>query len=47
VKHYSPCTSPKKYKNLDPGKYRFKVRGIDAGGRYDLTPATDKFKVTG
>ncbi len=40
-----PCTSPKRYKNLDPGRYRFKVRGIDAGGRYDFTPARDSFKV--
>ena len=45
VETYHPCTSPKRYKNLDPGRYRFKVRGIDAGGRYDFTPARDSFKV--
>jgi hypothetical protein len=45
VKDYSSCTSPKTYRGLKPGKYRFKVRGIDAAGHYDFTPATDKFKV--
>jgi hypothetical protein len=47
LEEYHRCTSPKRYKNLDPGRYRFKVRGIDAGGRYDFTPARDSFRVLG
>jgi hypothetical protein len=44
VKQFGPCTSPRTYKDLDPGKYKFSVRAIDAAGA-DPTPAKDKFKV--
>jgi hypothetical protein len=45
VKQYAPCTSPKKYKNLDPGRYKFFVYATDAAGNADPTPDTDKFKI--
>ncbi len=47
IKQFNACTSPRKYKNLDPGKYVFKVRATDIKGNTDLTPAKDKFKVVG
>ncbi|MCD6015847.1 MAG: hypothetical protein K0R88_1931 [Solirubrobacterales bacterium] len=39
------CRSPKKLKQLDEGKHKFKVRAIDAAGNTDRTPAKDKFRV--
>ena len=45
VKQFSACTSPKKYKGLQPGKYKFEVRAVDAAGNADPTPDKDKFKV--
>jgi hypothetical protein len=45
VKRFSPCASPRKYKGLDRGKYRFQVRAIDADGNVDATPAKAKFRV--
>jgi hypothetical protein len=45
VKHFGPCASPKRYKHLDPGKYRFAVRATDQAGNTDASPAKDKFKV--
>jgi hypothetical protein len=45
LKQFKRCDSPRKYKNLDPGKYRFKVRATDAAGNADPTPAKDKFRV--
>ena len=46
VKQFGVCDSPRKYKRLDEGKFKFKVRAIDAAGNADPTPAKDKFKVT-
>ena len=43
-KPYKSCTSPKKYKNLDDGKHKLKVRGTDAD-RNRGTAAKAKFKV--
>jgi hypothetical protein len=40
-----PCSSPRKVKNLDEGKHKFKVRAVDAAGDVDPTPTKDKFKV--
>jgi hypothetical protein len=39
AKPFSPCTSPKSYGGLKPGKYTFQVRAIDAASRIDATPA--------
>ena len=36
---FSACTSPKTYRHLSPGKYRFEVRGFNSKGT-DPTPAT-------
>ena len=44
-KPYKPCQSPKKLKNLDDGKHKFKVRATDAAGNTDDSPAKAKFKV--
>ena len=42
---FKACESPRKLKNLGTGKYKFKVRAIDAAGNVDPSPAKDKFKV--
>ena len=47
VKQFNDCDSPRKYKRLDQGKFRFQVRAIDAAGNVDPTPAKDKFRVVG
>ena len=44
-KPYKPCKSPKKLKNLDDGKHKFKVRATDAVGNTDGSPAKAKFKI--
>jgi len=44
-KPFKPCSSPRKYKKLKPGKHVFKVRAIDKAGNVDPTPATRKFTV--
>jgi hypothetical protein len=36
------CSSPKTYRHLGPGSYRFEVRGVDAAGP-DPTPAERRF----
>jgi Tol biopolymer transport system component len=45
VKEFGDCDSPRKYKRLDEGKFKFSVRAIDVAGNVDLTPAKDKFQV--
>jgi hypothetical protein len=45
IRQFGDCDSPRKYKSLDEGRYRFKVRAIDAAGNVDLTPAEDRFRV--
>jgi hypothetical protein len=42
--HFRKCRSPKTYKHLPPGPYRFSVRAVGAGGT-DLTPARRSFKI--
>jgi hypothetical protein len=44
-KTYQPCTSPKKYKKLLPGRYKFFARAVDAAGHVDATPAKVKLVV--
>jgi alpha-tubulin suppressor-like RCC1 family protein len=41
---FSTCKSPKAYKSLKPGKYAFKVRGLDVVGA-DKHPAVKKFTI--
>jgi hypothetical protein len=45
LREFRLCASPRKYKNLDEGRYRFKVRAIDEAGNVDPTPAKDQFRV--
>ena len=45
VTEFGSCSSPKSYKKLKPGKYKFHVRATDAAGNTDQTPASAKFKV--
>ena len=40
-----PCTSPKTYKKLEPGKHVFRVRARDRAGNRDATPAVKRFKI--
>jgi hypothetical protein len=44
-KTFQPCTSPRKYKKLVPGKYSFLVRAVSATGVVDATPAKVKLVV--
>lgn len=44
---YRVCKSPKRYKNLKPGKHVFKVRAVDRAGNIDPTAAKRKFKILG
>ena len=41
---FSRCISPRKYKDLKPGKYTFKVRALDILGA-DANPAVKKFTI--
>jgi hypothetical protein len=42
---YKSCRSPKKLKNLDDGKHKFKVRATDSAGNSDPTPAKLRWRV--
>jgi CSLREA domain-containing protein len=44
---YRACKSPKKYRDLRPGKHIFRVRAIDAAGNVDRTPVKRRFEVLG
>jgi alpha-tubulin suppressor-like RCC1 family protein len=41
---FSPCSSPRRYRNLKPGRYVFRVRALDILGP-DARPAKRKFKL--
>lgn len=41
---YSSCSSPKTYKHLAPGHYKFKVRAVNSAGP-DPSPATKTFSI--
>jgi hypothetical protein len=45
LKQFRDCDSPRKYKSLDEGRFKFKVRAIDAAGNVDPTPDKDSFRV--
>jgi hypothetical protein len=40
-----PCTSPKTYEGLKPGKHVFRVKARDRAGNVDATPAVKYFKI--
>ena len=46
LKNWRDCDSPRKYKNLNKGKHKFKVRAIDAAGNVDPTPSKYRWRVT-
>ena len=46
-KPFKPCRSPRKYKELDEAKHKFKVRAVDPSGNIDPTPDKDSWKVLG
>jgi hypothetical protein len=46
-KNWRRCLSPKTIRRLGEGRHTFKVRATDPAGNVDLTPAKDKFRVTG
>jgi hypothetical protein len=41
---FRACTSPKLYKHLKHGKYKFEVRAVNSVGR-DASPAIKTFKI--
>jgi hypothetical protein len=45
TKPYRPCSSPKRYARLKPGRHIFRVRAKDAADNVDATPATDSWRV--
>jgi hypothetical protein len=42
---YEACSSPLRFRNLDPGKHLFRVKAIDEAGHVDPTPRLDRFRV--
>jgi hypothetical protein len=44
-KRFKPCGSPRSFRKLRPGRYRFKVRAVDAAGQVDTSPARRKFRI--
>ena len=44
-KKLKPCTSPKTYRGLKPGKHVFRVKARDRAGNLDATPAVRRFKI--
>ena len=43
---WKSCDSPKRYRGLDAGKHKFKVRATDAAGNTDSSPAKYRWRVT-
>ena len=46
-KPFDLCRSPKRYKDLKPGRHVFEVRAIDPAGHVDPSPAKKTFTVLG
>lgn len=42
---FRACKSPRRYRNLRPGRHVFRVRAIDAAGNVDRTPVKRRFEV--
>ena len=42
---FRPCTSPKTYRKLKPGKHVFRVKARDRAGNVDATPAVKRFRI--
>ena len=41
----TPCTSPKTYRKLKPGRHVFRVAARDRAGNVDATPAVKRFRI--
>jgi hypothetical protein len=44
-KQRKPCTSPKTYRRLKPGRHVFRVKARDRAGNLDATPAVKRFRI--
>jgi glucose/arabinose dehydrogenase len=44
---FKPCSSPKRYRGLVPGRHEFRVFAIDGSGTADPTPARFSWRVLG
>jgi hypothetical protein len=44
---FRPCGSRVVFRHLGPGRYRLKVRAVDAAGQRDTTPAKRRFRIRG
>ncbi len=42
---FKPCSSPRRYRRLDPGKHKVGVRAKDSTGAVDSSPAKAKLRV--
>jgi hypothetical protein len=42
---FRPCTSPRRVRNLDDGRHKFKVRATDAAGNTDPSAARSRFEI--
>jgi hypothetical protein len=45
LRQFRDCDTPRKYKRLDEGRFKFAVRAIDGAGNVDTTPDKDRFRV--
>jgi hypothetical protein len=44
-KQFEPCTSPRTYAKLKPGKHVFRVKARDRAGDLDSTPVVKRFEI--
>jgi hypothetical protein len=44
-KPFKPCTSPKSYRHLMPGRHTFRVKALDAAGNADASPVVAHFRL--
>ncbi len=44
-RRYRPCTSPKTYRSIAPGRHAFRVKARDPAGNVDATPTIKRFKI--
>lgn len=45
AKPFKPCTSPKGYRRLRPGRHTFRVKALDAAGNVDASPVVAHFRL--
>jgi hypothetical protein len=42
---FKPCSSPKTYRHLKPGRHTFRAEAVDAAGNVDQSPAVARIKI--